>query len=443
MPLPMIALAALLMAALVLWRPVTPLVLLGLLAPIGMTQLPASLDVVTVLSGLVVVAAAWEALIGRASLLPTSAAALAASIWTLGVLGSVAFSDDLARAAVLGTWQILAAWTAIGISVLARTEQRMQVSVAAVLLGASIVAGSGVIDGVSSRGAFNGSVVEGRAIGVFSQPNEYGLYTAMLWAFSLVLACLVHSWLKWLAALCSVLSLAGLAASFSRGAWMGAALAAVVMAILVPQTRRPQTIGLAIGLGMLSAALVIVPFWQLPRLLLDRVLSVFAGGTNPYDNRPALMAEGLREWQENLLFGVGPNMYPVQSRSLASETRTLEGQHAHNLVLTVGAEQGIVGLVALGVFVAAVVVAFSSARRFALGRHGADTHRVPLGAAVTMSAAAALVALVGAGVVDYPLRNALTRTTAWMFIGLALAGHRSLRYRQDNQQARSIPEPVH
>ena len=85
----------------------------------------------------------------------------------------------------------------------------------------------------------------------------------------------------------------------------------------------------------------------------------------------------------------------------------------------------------------------SSARRFALGRHGADTHRVPLGAAVTMSAAAALVALVGAGVVDYPLRNALTRTTAWMFIGLALAGHRSLRYRQDNQQARSIPEPVH
>ena len=203
MPLPMIALAALLMAALVLWRPVTPLVLLGLLAPIGMTQLPASLDVVTVLSGLVVVAAAWEALIGRASLLPTSAAALAASIWTLGVLGSVAFSDDLARAAVLGTWQILAAWTAIGISVLARTEQRMQVSVAAVLLGASIVAGSGVIDGVSSRGAFNGSVVEGRAIGVFSQPNEYGLYTAMLWAFSLVLACLVHSWLKWLAALCS------------------------------------------------------------------------------------------------------------------------------------------------------------------------------------------------------------------------------------------------
>jgi O-antigen ligase len=136
------------------------------------------------------------------------------------------------------------------------------------------------------------------------------------------------------------------------------------------------------------------------------------------------MAEGMREWQENLLLGIGPNMYPVQSRTLQSGTRTLEGQHAHNLLLTLGAEQGLVGLAAIGLFVVAAVAAFRVGRRFALGRDGANPHRVPLGAAVTLSATAALITMVGAGLVDYPLRNAMTRTTAWMFLGLVLAGQR-------------------
>ena len=133
------------------------------------------------------------------------------------------------------------------------------------------------------------------------------------------------------------------------------------------------------------------------------------------------------------------NMYPVQSRSSHRETRTLEGQHAHNRALTVGAEQGIVGLVALGVFVAAVVVAFSSARRFA-PVVTVPTHTGSAGAAVTTNAAAAaLVVLVGAGVVDYPSRNAPDPHHRPMFLGLVPAGHRCVRNRQDDQQVRSMP----
>lgn len=119
-------------------------------------------------------------------------------------------------------------------------------------------------------------------------------------------------------------------------------------------------------------------------------------------------------------------MYPVESRTLLSETRTLEGQHAHNLIITTGAEQGLIGLLALTLFIVAVVSAARTARRLITGAHSTNPNTIPIGAAVTLSSVGALVVIMAAGLVDYPLRNALTRSTAWMFIGLALAGQRCL-----------------
>ncbi len=428
LPLPFIGLLAIGFVGLVLWRPVITVVLFGLMSPLAMTQLPASLDVVTVMSALVVGAALWDHLLRGQSLVPQSWAALAAVIWSLGILGSVAFSSDLGRAAILGTWQILAAWLAVSISSLVVTPRRMYAVLIGVLIGAGIVAGSGLSGGFNQSGVFDATVVQNRAIGVFSQPNEYGLYCSMMWAFSLGIACLCRGWLRALGILTSIVSLAGLAASFSRGSWLGALIAAIAMAALVPQTRRPQAIAVISAVTVLGASLVIVPYWELPGLLLSRFMSIFGGESNPYDNRPALLAEGLRQWEERPLFGVGPNMYPVESQSIDSATRTLEGQHAHNLIITMGAEQGIVGLVAVAVLVAAIVSAVRTGRRYAVPRRGPRPRDIPLGAAATLAAMGALISMASAGLVDYPLRNALTRSSAWMLIGLLLAGQACLRH---------------
>lgn len=434
-PLPFVGLIALAGFGLILWRPFLSVVLFGLLAPLGLTQLPASLDVVTVLCLLVVGSALWDLLWRGQTLIPQSLASIAACLWSLGILGSVAFSSDLGRAAVLGTWQILAAWLAVSIAALVNTQQRLRATVAAVLVGATIVAATGLSGGFNQSGAFNGSIVDNRAMGVFSQPNEYGLYCAMVWAFSLGVACLCQRWLQLLGGLCSIVTVAGLAASFSRGSWLGAVVAAVVMAVLVPQTRRPQAVAVISVVTILGASLVLIPYWQLPSLLLSRFLSIFSGDSNPYDNRPALLAEGLRQWGERPVFGVGPNMYPVEARSLYSATRTLEGQHAHNLVITIGAEQGIIGLIALGLFVVAIVRAVRGARRIVIPKTAPRLRHVPLAAAVTLSAMGALVSLAAAGLVDYPLRNALTRSTAWMLIGLLLAGWRVARSQDEARSA--------
>ncbi|MEI2786416.1 MAG: O-antigen ligase family protein [Candidatus Nanopelagicales bacterium] len=426
-PWPFLALITMAGFGLVMWRPYLTVVLFGLFAPLGLTQLPASLDVVTVLSLLVVGAAVWNQLTRGESLIPQSLPALAAVVWSLGILGSVAFSSDLGRAAVLGTWQILAAWLAVSIAALVDTQRRLRAVLVAVLVGSIIVAATGLSGGFNQSGVFNGSIVDNRAMGVFSQPNEYGLYSAMMWAFSLGVACLCRGRLRVIAALCSILSLAGLAASFSRGSWLGAAIAALAMAALVPQTRRPQAVAITAAVTVIGASLVLIPYWQLPGLLMSRFLSIFSGESNPYDNRPALFSEGLRQWAEQPVFGIGPNMYPVESQTISSATRTLEGQHAHNLIVTMGAEQGIIGLIALGLFVVAIVRAVRAARQVAVPTVGPRPRAISLGAAVTLAATGGLISLAAAGLVDYPLRNALTRSTAWLLVGLVLAGHRVAR----------------
>lgn len=436
--LPFLLLIAVVGFGLVLWRPYLTVVMFGLLAPLGLTQLPASLDVITVLSLLVVGAALWNQLTRGASLIPQSPAAIAAVVWSLGILGSVAFSSDLGRAAVLGTWQILAAWLAVAIASLVDTQERLRAVLVAVLIGAIIVTATGLSGGFNQSGVFNGSIVDNRAMGVFSQPNEYGLYSAMIWAFSLGMACLCRGWLQLLAGVCSVVSLAGLAASFSRGSWLGAVVAAIVMAALIPQTRRPQAIAITAAVTTLGASLVLIPYWQLPGLLMSRFLSIFSGESNPYDNRPALLAEGLRQWGEAPVFGIGPNMYPIESQTINSGTRTLQGQHAHNLIVTMGAEQGIVGLIALGLFVTAIVQAVRMARRIAVPRTGSRPRHIPLGTAVTLAAMGGLVSLAAAGLVDYPLRNALTRSTTWMLVGLLLAGQRVVRRQEEARSAQAV-----
>ena len=417
LPPPMLALVALPVLALILWRPHLAVAIFALSAPLGLTSLPGGLDVVTALSALVVGAALWDQMFRSGSLIPVSWAAIAASVWTIGIVGSVAFSSDPGRAAILGTWQILAAWLAVGISVLVRTETRLRLVLIAMMIGAGFVAVGGLSGGFNQSGAFSASIVENRAMGVFSQPNEYGLYCSMIWGFTLGIACLCRGYLRWIAAVVSVASLAGLAASFSRGSWLGAITAAILMAVLVPQTRRPQALVVTGVVTVLGASLVILPYWRLPGLLLSRFLSIFSGDSNPYDNRPLLLAEGLRQWRENPVLGVGPNMYPVG-------TRPLEGQHAHNLLITIGAEQGLVGLIALGILTLAIVSAVRAARSLSRDTRHSESQRIPLGAAVVLSAMGSLIALVAAGVVDYPLRNPLTRGTCWMIIWLLLAVQR-------------------
>ena len=90
---------------------------------------------------------------------------------------------------------------------------------------------------------YGGGVVTGRAVGVFSQPNELGLFSAVL----LVLA--LGAWLgsasprlRATGMVAAGLLVAALGASLSRGAWFGALAGVVALAALSRKTARADVI---------------------------------------------------------------------------------------------------------------------------------------------------------------------------------------------------------
>ena len=117
------------------------------------------------------------------------------------------------------------------------------------------------------------------------------------------------------------------------------------------------------------------------------------------------------------------------------------------MALTVAAEQGLVGVAALLVIAAVIVVrcipvlpVVTRAQARRLGRVPGPPDWV---AVVLAGTIAALSASMISGLVDAPLRNALMRTTLWFTIGMAVACaeilRRQFRVPADRTAAPTVP----
>jgi O-antigen ligase len=242
-----------------------------------------------------------------------------------------------------------------------------------------------------------------RAYGTFEQPNPYGGFLGLVWpiAAGLAWACLTDAWrtrraglamaAAALAGLAAVM-LAGLYVSFSRGAWLGAAAAALALAAAVP--RRAWLGVTLVGLG-LAAAWVLAANNLLPGSLTARLAQVgdFINATDvtgidiTADN--FAIVERLAHWQaaEGMLrdypwLGVGVGNYEVAYPRYSLINWPLALGHAHMIYLNVLAETGLAGLAAYVVFWMAVLALTlrtigrtrGLARGLALGLLGAWVH---------------------------------------------------------------------
>jgi O-antigen ligase len=217
-----------------------------------------------------------------------------------------------------------------------------------------------------------------RASGSFAQPNPFAGYLGLTLpvAFSLTLWG-AHTLaarrggprvLAWTAgyALATALITAGMVASWSRGAWLGALVGAVVV-LLAFSRRSAVLVGLA-TLALLGAALLgaLNPAW-VPAALLARLqdLPAYFGLVNvldqPVTDENFAVLERLAHWVAALRMfalapwlGVGPGnyatLYPLVRLPVWEEPLG----HAHNIYLNVLAETGLLGMVGfLGLWVGA------------------------------------------------------------------------------------------
>lgn len=212
-----------------------------------------------------------------------------------------------------------------------------------------------------------------RASGVFAQPNPFGAYLGLslpvgvsltLWAFSSLWAKRTLSNALW-AALYTIVSACigvGLVASWSRGAWLGAAGGiAVVLALF----HRRTAILLGFGLLALSIAALLGtlnPSW-IPSAINSRIgdipaylglIDIRAVEVND-DNfavveRLAHWVAAIRMWELSPWLGVGPGNYAHTYPSVALPRWNDPLGHAHNIYLNTLGEMGIIGFGAFLLF---------------------------------------------------------------------------------------------
>ncbi len=227
-----------------------------------------------------------------------------------------------------------------------------------------------------------------RAYGSFEQPNPFGGFLGLIWPISAGLAIegfrnlgrkkqtgdlpLSTFYLPLL--LISAVILLALYASFSRGAWLGAAAAGLVMAMFFP---RRLSLGLGLGMVGLAGGWVLISAGLLPASIAARFASLAevanfsdVRGVNTNDANFAIV-ERLAHWQAALdmarahpWLGVGLGNYGAAYSQYALFNWPLSLGHAHNIYLNALAETGVFGLLAyLFIWVTTIGLTIRTLRR--------------------------------------------------------------------------------
>ncbi|RRR67701.1 MAG: hypothetical protein EI684_18565 [Candidatus Viridilinea halotolerans] len=214
------------------------------------------------------------------------------------------------------------------------------------LVGLNLVPLFGIKAGFSADSFF----VEGvqRVSGLYGHPNNLGLAMGRYWPLAAALAYAAwqqagmrHAWPYFVA---TGLCMAALLASFSRGAYLGALVAAFVLAaMLLPTTRwRDRRLwwagGATLGAGLLIISLSVI-------LGIERLNPFGASG----GIRMQTWASALAMLRDHPL-GVGLDqfgrLYPSYIAPELRATNEINTAHPHNLLLDIALRMGPLGLIA-------------------------------------------------------------------------------------------------
>ena len=340
----------------------------------------------------------------------------------LAVLGWVAVALYSALDEKLGVKQLLSLSGGLVLAAVVLAAARDMVDLRRILAGFVIVATAAAAVAVSGGAQFDsgygGTQVSGRLTGAFEHPNQLGAASAMgiAVAAGLVFGCRTRRARLAAGATLPIL-MAALLLSLSRGAWIGVALAIALLLFTLREAREL--------LLFLSIPLIIVAFVG-GRLATDEPQFKVVGqrakaitALSPYDEREQIWDEAIREIREDPLTGQGPGNFPVASLRSGSQASLVYADHAHNLALNWAAESGMPAVALIFAFAASLVVATRRAsRQFIADRRRRDR-------AVMLGCAAALLTVVGQGIVDYTLGNPVIHIAFWTLVGALLVAARA------------------
>jgi O-antigen ligase len=205
------------------------------------------------------------------------------------------------------------------------------------------------------------------------------------------------------AAVAALLGFAALAATFTRSAWIGVAVALATMLAVA----RPRWLpGLAVALGLLVAVA--------PAAYRDRLWSSFDPSHHDNVERRHMWEAGGRMFRDHPITGVGlEDLHPIYERYKDPAAKEPAG-HLHSVFVQIAASMGIVGLIAFAFLYGGLFHAASAGLRAQVARGG-------IGAGLRLGVTAALVGFLMAGFFEWNFGDEELLDQLYTLVGLAWA----------------------
>jgi O-antigen ligase len=396
------SLAALIALVLLFWRPAAGLIFLVAIFPVDpfSPRLPVpGMNTETILLG---VAFAMTVLRFGARLPPLRySGPVIAFIVVMGMGLVLSIPWAIKYTAMDGepaVWFIFKSWKSMSFSALfffasywwlGRPEDRARM-LEAISFGVWISAVAGVADfvfGLTDIGAL------GRATGLQGDPNAMAEAVGSMMFVSLHLAVYgleLPLWRRLFHGSAYALSFVALVLSLSRGNWLALVFAHAVYFLLVNRTLFFATV---VAVAMLAT----VAFPLLPEVVRGRILSTVQTSNTVYGLQGAAGLEtsaamrvvftkiGYDMWLESPLWGQGLSSFTFRAPELGARYGLFQTKDAHNILVKLAAENGVIGLAA---FMWLVWAVFRCGRR--LWR--ADSREYQLGAVLLAAGTHALLA---------------------------------------------------
>lgn len=314
------------------------------------------------------------------------------AIYCVVVFLSTIWADDLALADHDVVRVVKNLLITIVCAVIASSTPALRRAMAAAVLVAAALSAISIVQIVTGRtfGELGGlaalsygniyeDAADARAAGPLGDANFYGQILVMMLPFAAYLAWSGRGFLRkaiWIA--CAFAITGGVLVTYSRGAMLALALifGLALIALRVPLTR------VAIGTVVAVVLLLIMPanigrrFMTIEALLPQQ--ASYSEIDSSFEKRKLLTATAARIFDTHPLLGVGAGNYttffPKYSNEIGSSFENFNPagsvEHAHSLYLEIGAETGLLGLIAFLAVIAAAFLQLWSVRRTLATRDG-------------------------------------------------------------------------
>ncbi len=384
------------------------LVLLLLSLPLGRLTLaelgPVPVSPVTALVGVLVMVWLWQSLVEKDEI-KFSWMQLPLIVFLLvGVVGLYGALDTGVAARTLIVFA-MGATVYVVTSQMIRSPEEMRKVVWAVAVATAAMGLYAVATGLGESGvqSYSGQQSEVRTEGLFTHPNQLGGFLAL--AIPPVAALAVSEAVLWRRALGYLLfaaALLGLVLTYSRGAWIGTSVGLLVLVLMLRK-----------GSWLLPGAILAGAFTS--GAILERLRSISTAGSDPaVTNRFEIMETALRLITEHPFFGVGLGNFPAAYGSLMVSNLPMLSYslevppHAHNLLVNLAVEVGLVGLLAFVAMLAAATL--KALRAYRTGE--------PRTRALALGIAAGLGATMIHNLVDVTVYQGFTAILFFAYLGM-------------------------